>query len=299
MSTIKVTTTTHKLVLDPAQGSVSVVQAGPQGPRGIGSGGVGPGVLDENDMVTNSHTIPPSQASVIAYITTKIAEALVDGGIVLNENDMASMSEEVPPSQASVVAYIAAQLADYVTSVLDEDDMASMSEDTPPSQASVVAYIDTLLATSDFLRGVNNLIDIPDPAAARENLGIGTLATLNGMLHYITVTFPTTVVQGDTVWGFDAAFDGYLLRVDVSTLNAPTNQAIIVDVNKNGTTVFTTQSNRPQVAINTKRDESGAPNSTQAPFVKGNRFELQLDQKHASDTPGRIIATFVVSELVV
>jgi hypothetical protein len=57
---------------------------------------------------------------------------------------------------------------------------------------------------------------------------------------------------------------------------APTGAALIVDVNKNGTTVFTTQGNRPTIAI------SGNASTTTAPDVvavaAGDRISVDVDQ---------------------
>lgn len=50
--------------------------------------------------------------------------------------------------------------------------------------------------------------------------------------------------------------------VTASVGTAPTGAALIVDVNKNGTTIFGTQSNRPQIAVSTFTDLSGAPSVT-------------------------------------
>lgn len=57
---------------------------------------------------------------------------------------------------------------------------------------------------------------------------------------------------------------------------APTGATLIVDVNKNGTTIFTTQANRPIVAI------SGNASSTTLPDVTavaaGDRLTIDVDQ---------------------
>lgn len=58
--------------------------------------------------------------------------------------------------------------------------------------------------------------------------------------------------------------------------DAPTGTSLIVDVNKNGTTIFTTQGNRPQIAIGAHYDESGTPDITS--FAKGDRVSIDVDQ---------------------
>jgi hypothetical protein len=57
---------------------------------------------------------------------------------------------------------------------------------------------------------------------------------------------------------------------------APTGAAIIVDVNKNGTTIFTTQANRPQIAIGATTGDSGTPDVTS--LAEGDKVTIDIDQ---------------------
>lgn len=57
---------------------------------------------------------------------------------------------------------------------------------------------------------------------------------------------------------------------------APTGASLIVDVNRNGATIFGTQANRPEVAIDGHSDESGIPNITS--LAKGDRVSIDVDQ---------------------
>lgn len=63
-------------------------------------------------------------------------------------------------------------------------------------------------------------------------------------------------------------------RVRVGT--APTGAALIVDINKNGTTLFTTQSARPTVAVSTQLASTTAPAVTT--FVNGDYISVDVDQ---------------------
>lgn len=63
-------------------------------------------------------------------------------------------------------------------------------------------------------------------------------------------------------------------RVRVGT--APTGASLIVDVNKNGTTLFTTQGNRPTVAAAANIASTTAPNVTT--FVNGDYISVDVDQ---------------------
>jgi len=65
--------------------------------------------------------------------------------------------------------------------------------------------------------------------------------------------------------------------------DAPTGASLIVDINKNGTTIFTTQANRPEVAIDGHSAESEEPDVTA--FAKGDRLSVDVDQV-GSGVPG-------------
>ena len=65
-------------------------------------------------------------------------------------------------------------------------------------------------------------------------------------------------------------------KVYVYARTAPTGASLIVDVNKNGTTIFTTQSNRPEIAISANTDESGAPEVNS--LAKNDRLDVDIDQ---------------------
>lgn len=75
----------------------------------------------------------------------------------------------------------------------------------------------------------------------------------------------------------------------VATVNdAPTGAAIIVDVNKNGTTLFTTQANRPTIADGTNDSGVEVPDITA--LADGDYITIDVDQ---------IGSTFVGSDLTV
>ncbi len=65
-------------------------------------------------------------------------------------------------------------------------------------------------------------------------------------------------------------------KVFVSANTAPTGAAIIVDVNLNGTTIFTTQGNRPQIADGANTGESSSIDVTS--FADGDYLQADIDQ---------------------
>lgn len=74
-----------------------------------------------------------------------------------------------------------------------------------------------------------------------------------------------------------------LTSVSASVATAPTGQSILIDVNKNGTTIFTTQSNRPTIAAATNEDVSGTPQV--AAWADGEYLTVDIDQV-GTPTPG-------------
>lgn len=63
------------------------------------------------------------------------------------------------------------------------------------------------------------------------------------------------------------------VRASVGT--APTGASLIVDIHKNGTTIFTTQANRPTIAVSTNTD-TGTPDVTSWP--NGEYLTMDVDQ---------------------
>lgn len=76
-----------------------------------------------------------------------------------------------------------------------------------------------------------------------------------------------------------------LIGAVASVGTAPTGAAILVDVNKNGTTVYTTQANRPSIAIaaNASAIPPVAPNVTA--LIAGDYLSVDVDQV-GSTIPG-------------
>jgi hypothetical protein len=61
---------------------------------------------------------------------------------------------------------------------------------------------------------------------------------------------------------FDAGALPTIVSVTTRVKTAPTGQALLVDVNKNGTTIFTTQGNRPSIAAGAKTSAIMVPDVT-------------------------------------
>ena len=103
--------------------------------------------------------------------------------------------------------------------------------------------VDTLNASGIYDDGVQLTADADEPVIATFSEA-GTLATKTGAFR----------------WYADQAYTITEVRASVGT--APTGATLICDVHKNGTTIFTTQANRPTIAISGNTDMSGAPDVT-------------------------------------
>ena len=76
---------------------------------------------------------------------------------------------------------------------------------------------------------------------------------------------------------FIAPCDGKIVAVKACVLTAPVGASVILDVNKGGTTIFTTQANRPTVAAAaTTATLAGAPDVVE--FSAGDVITVDVDQ---------------------
>ena len=88
---------------------------------------------------------------------------------------------------------------------------------------------------------------------------VGTLAT--GTDKAPTIVAPCTLT---------------IVKVKVVVKTAPTGATLIVDVNKNGTTIFTTQGGRPSIAIGDTTDDSDTPDVTA--LAETDKITVDIDQ---------------------
>lgn len=72
---------------------------------------------------------------------------------------------------------------------------------------------------------------------------------------------------------------------------APTGSSLIFDVNKNGTTIFTTQGNRPTIASSGNSSSAAIPDVTT--LTTGDYLTVDIDQIGAT-VPGANLTVIVV-----
>lgn len=91
-----------------------------------------------------------------------------------------------------------------------------------------------------------------------------------------TYTITGTLVVGTGSTRLYMATAGNVVNVIAGVGTAPTGASVIFDVNKNGTTIFTTQGNRPTIAASAFSDTSSTPDVTS--FSAGDYFTIDVDQ---------------------
>lgn len=140
---------------------------------------------------------------------------------------------------------------------------------TTGTQAANKTYVDTAVSA------VTHTLTFSLSAYFKQ----GTLATSTG-----TIRLP-----------IDGTYTIVGTRLMVGT--APTGAAIILDVNKNGTTIYTTQANRPTIADGSN---SGGPGSTPdvTALAAGDYLTVDVDQVGSTVAGSDLTVTIIVNKTV-
>ena len=122
--------------------------------------------------------------------------------------------------------------------------------------------------------------DPPEPKPHTHSIGF-TIA--------IPIDTPEATGAGKGVFPFAPGVAGTIEEVHLMAKTAPGGgKTLTVDVNKAGTTIFTTQGNRPSLTEANKTDTSGAPDVTA--FAKNDLFTIDVDVS----TAGTSVADAIV-----
>lgn len=124
--------------------------------------------------------------------------------------------------------------------------------------------------------------------ASREKLPDGsTLASAATEAYVFAVTGTLAVATGKSRVYLEGSYSIDSVRAAVNT--APVGASVIVDVNKNGTTVFTTQGNRPTIAAAGFLSTGTAPDVLT--FVAGDYITVDVDQIGSSTAGSDLTVT--------
>ena len=122
------------------------------------------------------------------------------------------------------------------------------------------------------------VIDVSDTSQAATG---STKWVTGSVLHnYIAkervYSYPGTLVTGTGTVRMYFLRDATVFNVAAMVSVAPTGASVIVDVHLNGTTLFTTQGNRPTVAVSTFVDTTATPDVTAV--SAGQYLTIDIDQ---------------------
>lgn len=121
-----------------------------------------------------------------------------------------------------------------------------------------------------------------DVALAAVSRKVVTLSTVSGNI---------AVAAGAFRWYNDTGADLTVVSTRASLGTAPTTTSAIVDINLNGTTIFTTQGSRPTILATTNTAQGATPDVTTIP--SGSYMTADVDQI-GSGTAGANLTVQVV-----
>lgn len=101
---------------------------------------------------------------------------------------------------------------------------------------------------------------------------------------------------GTSAFGFVAPFDMNITEVQVAVEVAPTGAALIIDINDNGDTIYTTQANRPTIAIGDNTSAVELPDVIE--IGKGEMITLDIDQVGSTLAGSNLMVTITGEETV-
>jgi hypothetical protein len=161
--------------------------------------------------------------------------------------------------------------------------VGSISAGSYPSWGSGAAVI-------GFSPGSPNQVTVQDAIQNLYNLIGGDPLTTFYTWHTFTFSLEGLLTVDSGNLRFYSPGTMTIAEVFIAVNTAPTGDSIIVDVNKNGTTIFTTQANRPEIADGANSDTSGTPDVTA--LAKNDFLTSDVDQI-GSTTPGQNLTVHV------
>lgn len=172
------------------------------------------------------------------------------------------------------------------TSVLETQTGAQAKADQAEADAN--AYTDSQVSSvggglGQHANDTTNVHGIDDTSLLETQAGAAQKA-LESQRELITVTLPGTLSAGAGALRYPIGTGTWTIAsVRVTLGTAPTGSAAIVDVNKNGTTIYATQANRPTVADGANAATGGTASTTSV--TAGDYLSVDVDQV-GSTTPG-------------
>jgi hypothetical protein len=145
---------------------------------------------------------------------------------------------------------------------------------TAPSAATETAQgVVELATTAEAAAGADTTRVVTPAGLATATTALAPKTALEEMILY-SAAGALSVQSGTHRVYLSHAYDLVSVRASVGT--APTGASLLVDVNRNGTTIFGTQANRPTVAAGTNTALSGT--ASVSTYSSGDYFTVDIDQ---------------------
>lgn len=177
-------------------------------------------------------------------------------------------------------------------SVVD-DNAATPGTDASWAKLSIkVASADITDSTATGLA----LLTALDQAAARTAIGAASAdsAVAPRTTYPFSAAGTLAVKAGTNRLYNDTGRTLTIIAVRASVGTAPAGASVIVDVNKNGTTIFTTQTNRPTIVAASTTDTADTVEVSS--WAAGEYLTIDIDQVGSSGTEGAYLTVTVVAE---
>lgn len=113
-----------------------------------------------------------------------------------------------------------------------------------------------------------------------------TMVKSRAITFYIDGTLTTSLKAV-----FIAPFALAVINVKAAVATAPSGASLIVDIHKNGTTMFTTQANRPTILDGQTADTSSTPDVTS--IAAGDLIRLEIDQIGSANAGADLSVTII------
>lgn len=123
---------------------------------------------------------------------------------------------------------------------------------------------------------------------------------LGGVRRVLTtfIAGAQTTGQNKFGWLVDGVGDDEVIEsVRIHALTAPAGSAFIADVHKNGTTIFTTQGDRPTIADGENASSTATPAVTA--LANGDRLTLDIDQIGSGTAGSNLFATITTVQKII
>jgi len=140
------------------------------------------------------------------------------------------------------------------------------------------------------------VVDDADGAAVRTTIGAAATSHSHTSLKERDYTVGGTLVASTGVVRLYFKRAVTITNVMAAVDTQPTGASVIVDVNKNGTTIFTTQGNRPTIAVSTNTDLTSVPDVTA--FAAGDYATIDIDQIGSTIAGANLTVTIEYTESI-